>query len=121
MARSFLPLPLRHWTDRHTLALLSLMSSDPRLPAPEGAGSPTSSCHWPKAPRAFFTRHFLTSERSKQRMNTLPAKSDRTLDTGQAGAFVSMLGLLHLMGNHITWEVKLGHGSSNSLPSPPQR
>lgn len=50
----------------HTLALFSLMSSGPRLPAPEGAGSPTSSCHGPKAPRALFTRHFLTGERSKR-------------------------------------------------------
>lgn len=49
--------------DRHTLALLSLMSSGPRFPAPWGAGSPTSICHWPKAPRALFTRHFLTGKK----------------------------------------------------------
>jgi hypothetical protein len=58
--------PQDTWTDRHTLALLSLMSSGPRFPAPGSTGSPTSSCHWPKAPRALFTRHFLTGERSKQ-------------------------------------------------------
>lgn len=52
--------------ERHTLALFSLMNSGPKLPAPGTAGSPTSVCHWPKAPKALFTRHFLTEERRKQ-------------------------------------------------------
>ena len=60
------PASPRHLTDRHTLELLSVMSSGPRLPAAGSAGSPTSICHWPKAPRALFTRHFLTEERRKQ-------------------------------------------------------
>lgn len=104
--RSLLPVPIRPWTNRHTLALLSLMSSAPRLPAPESTGSPTSICHWPKAPRAFFTRHFLTGERTSEGLKLFPAKSDKTLDNGSrtrlgsaghAGALVLMLGLVHLI------------------------
>lgn len=92
--RCLLPIPTRPWTNRHTLALLSLMSSDPRLPAPEGIGSPTSSCHWPKAPRAFFTRHFLTAERRAMDSSSLLSNLTEHWLTGTGEAL--MLGLVYL-------------------------
>lgn len=114
--------------ETHTLALLSVMSSGPRLPAPGTAGSPTSICHWPKAPRALFTRHFLTGERRKQwirgknRALLFSAESLTYISGNQIRIKVGAAGLhtsfVHLSRDLTTSEISGEHFNIRKLVKP---